>query len=123
MFPTKFALRSGRKTVRVWIALRKSPRAPARATLRDRWIMNPVTTLFSLKIPAAIDLRCVTEGEAPNPKLQAPKKLQTPSSKPTPAVLGIWILEFPWSLELGIWSFTEDDYENDLMGAFSLPAK
>src|SRR5258705_363577 len=62
-------------------------------------------------------------GKAPNPKLQAPEKLQIPSTKtslsrrvkrPTPtrvvkrashADFGLWSSGFFWSLELGLWSF------------------
>jgi len=48
--------------------------------------------------------------EAPNPKLQAPEKLQISSSNPRPERCGghpgqrveVWGLELLWSLELGI---------------------
>jgi hypothetical protein len=56
--------------------------------------------------------------ETPSSKLQTPNKLQNPSPKNKlarqrlfPATreivlpLGVWCLEFLWSLELGIWSF------------------
>src|SRR5256885_24043 len=43
--------------------------------------------------------------KAPSTKLQAPTKLQTPSSKIRSTVFGVWSLVFLWSLVLGIWSF------------------
>jgi len=67
-----------------------------------------------------------TWAKAPSSKLQAPEKLQTPSAKTTVSVpteatridvgwdrrrksiataVGIWILEFFWSLGFGAWSF------------------
>jgi hypothetical protein len=55
--------------------------------------------------------------KTPNSKLQTPEKLQIPNSKgrlmmPDSAatllralLLGIWILEFFWMLDVGVWSF------------------
>src|SRR6202022_717691 len=46
--------------------------------------------------------------EAPNPKHQNPKKLQNPmfkGSTHTALIFGVWILDIPWSLELGAWTF------------------
>jgi hypothetical protein len=44
--------------------------------------------------------------KAPNPKIQAPKKSQSPNSKnrQCQVTLGAWSLEVLWDLELGIWS-------------------
>jgi outer membrane lipoprotein-sorting protein len=45
--------------------------------------------------------------KAPNPKFQAPMKLQNSSSKRSRRAIrfGAWCLLFLWSLELGAWSF------------------
>src|SRR6185369_3876643 len=46
--------------------------------------------------------------EAPNPKLQIPKKLQKPNSKciaVRPPAVGACCLEFVWSWDVGSWSF------------------
>jgi hypothetical protein len=50
-----------------------------------------------------MDLSC----EIPNPKIQAPKKLQIPNFKRGIArVFGLWKLGFVWDLELGAWDFS-----------------
>src|SRR6266567_8529423 len=54
-------------------------------------------------------------GQTPSSKLQTPGKLQVPSSRthsPVP-LLGIWGLEFLWSLELGLWSLHVGDRRHD----------
>src|SRR3954469_3698487 len=71
---------------------------------------------------AAADVKEGDTGKAPNTKLQAPEKLQTPSSKcawSSPIVVSetpltvdppalrfeVWRFSGAWSLELGVWSF------------------
>src|SRR5437588_3996122 len=44
--------------------------------------------------------------KAPNSKLQAPEKLQAPSSKCMCSGLEVWILVLHWMLDVGAWSFT-----------------
>jgi hypothetical protein len=49
-----------------------------------------------------------------NSKLQTPNSIEASSSKPQavfvlPALFGDWDLEFPWSLEFGVWSFVLGD--------------
>jgi hypothetical protein len=41
--------------------------------------------------------------EAPNPKIQAPEKLQAPSLKLNTLKFGIWLLKLGASLDLGAW--------------------
>src|SRR5215212_5231006 len=46
--------------------------------------------------------------EAPNPKLQSPKKFQIPSSNISTcdaSLFGIWCLELLWCLGFGAWNF------------------
>jgi hypothetical protein len=45
--------------------------------------------------------RLIGEGETPNPKLQSPKKLQTPISKTRSEK---WCLKLGASLEFGVWN-------------------
>jgi len=47
--------------------------------------------------------------KASSTNIQAPEKLQVPNPKKelTNAAFEAWSLKFPWSLELGIWSFAE----------------
>jgi hypothetical protein len=41
--------------------------------------------------------------KAPNSKFQVPNKSQATISK---LVVGAWVLELLWNLELGVWSFS-----------------
>jgi hypothetical protein len=54
------------------------------------------------------ETRALSAREAPNPKLEAPKKFQAPSFKRGAAcelLFGYWCLRFAWDLGFGIWDF------------------
>jgi hypothetical protein len=61
------------------------------------------------------ETRALSAREAPNPKLQAPKKFQTPITKRgAPAAVRFRNLELGICLELGIWSLELPAQAGDL---------